>query len=176
MDAHAPDVANAPRNPPVVRRAGLQDHPDVARLLDEALPNEPYRYADNLAWDESFVLNHVALSEGRLVGYITVLVSPPDPRGHALWQRLPRPYVGCLAVKPSHQRQGIGHRLINATLAALPTLPVAPGLSGHLYLECADALVPVYRRMGFEHLLPAQILALAGMPARANAMRRALPP
>lgn len=159
-----------------MRRADLQDHSHVARLLGETLPDAPYRYADNLSWDESFVLNHVAMSEGLLAGYITVLVYPSDPQGRALWQRLPRPYVGCLAVRPGHQRQGIGHRLVGATLAALPGLAVAPNLSDHLYLECADALVPVYESMGFEPLTSMRIQQFAGMPARANVMRRPLNP
>lgn len=113
---------------------------------------------------------------GSVIGYITTLVLPPAPQGRALWERLPRPYVGCLVVSPRHQRQGIGLRLVNATVSAALGARHIRALSDHLYLECSDALVPVYAKMGFERLAPAQIVAMAGMPARANVMRRPLAP
>lgn len=159
-----------------LRRPDLQDFSAVERVLQQALPDEPYRYAENLSWDETWVVNRVAEIDGGIVGYATTLVNAPHPQGRALWERLPRPYTGCLAVLERYRRQRIGLALIEATIAAVKQTAFAGVAGDHLYLECSNALVPVYRKMGFDSLSAQQVHALTGLAAKANVMRRPLLP
>ena len=77
----------------------------------------------------------VAEVEGAMVGHVAV--SPVSVPGGAYWYGL-----GPLAVLPTHRRQGIGARLVDAALADLAAI----GASGCVVLGDPD----YYGRFGFE--------------------------
>jgi ribosomal protein S18 acetylase RimI-like enzyme len=71
----------------------------------------------------------------------------------------PHWYLEVLSVRPEHQRQGLGSRLVT------PILERADGERMPCYLETADpANVDFYRRFGFEVVNPALEVIAGGPP------------
>ena len=126
------------------------------RVLAEKLP---YNYELNIGTDGC--LNLVAEDDGRVVGYLSMLVKRWDPRGRHLWQRLV-PYIAFVGVLPERQRQGIGAALLqDAIREAARLCPCEP----HLFLEHAPHNIAsrLYERVGFRALSAGEIRQLAGL-------------
>lgn len=103
----------------IVRAARAEDQAEIRRIVIAARLDPTW-----LDWQHF----NVAEEEGEVLGVAQV-----------------KPHADCrefasFAVKPAHQRRGVGALLLEATLA---------GEHGATYLICRDALAGYYARFGF---------------------------
>jgi GNAT superfamily N-acetyltransferase len=144
----------------LIRPAEPKDVEGVAVICRRVLAEKlPYNYELNIGTEGCW--NLVAEDEGRVVGYLTMLVKRWDPRGRHLWQRLV-PYIAFVGVRPEWQRQGIGAALVrDAIREAARLCPLEP----RLFLEHAPHNVAsrLYQRVGFRALSADEVRRLAGL-------------
>lgn len=144
----------------LIRPAELKDIEGAAAICRRVLAEKlPYNYELNIGTEGCF--NLVAEDDGRVLGYLTMLVKRWDPRGRHLWQRLV-PYIAFVGVLPEQQRQGIGGALLrDAIREAARLCPLEP----RLFLEHAPHNIAsrLYQRAGFRALSAEEIRRLAGL-------------
>lgn len=103
---------------PIIAPLSDADPASVERLLDDAFGKDrhgrtAYRIRDGMAWLPD--LSFAAFDQGRLIATLQCWpVALTTPQGQAF----PLVLVGPVAVAPSHQRDGIGRRLMETMLAA----------------------------------------------------------
>ncbi len=155
----------------LIRPAELKDMEGAAAICRRVLAEKlPYNYELNIGTDGC--LNLVAEDEGRVVGYLTMLVKRWDPRGRHLWQRL-APYIAFVGVLPERQGQGIGGALLqDAIHEAARLCPLEP----RLFLEHAPRNIAsrLYQRVGFRALSADEVRRLAGLNVKSPVMCFAL--
>ena len=99
----------------VVRPAADEDAPAIREVLTTAFPTaDEADLVVRLAGDGDLVLSFVAAVDGKVVGHIAFSRMTVTADG----DRVPALGLAPVAVHPSHQRSGIGGRLIERGLAA----------------------------------------------------------
>ncbi len=155
----------------LIRPAEFNDMEGAAVICRRVLAEKlPYNYELNIGTQGCF--NLVAEEDGRVIGYLTMLVKRWDPRGRHLWQRLV-PYIAFVGVLPDWQRQGIGGALLrDAIREAARLCPLEP----RLFLEHAPHNIAshLYQRVGFRALSAEEIRQLTGLNVESPVMGFAL--
>lgn len=99
----------------VVRPAADEDAPAIREVLTTAFPTaDEADLVEQLAGAGDLVLSFVAAVDGKVVGHIAFSRMTVTADG----DRVPALGLAPVAVHPSHQRSGIGGRLIERGLAA----------------------------------------------------------
>lgn len=97
----------------IIRAETAADHDTIRRIVDEAFGDTiTSRIVDGIRGSDRFVpeLSLVAVSEGQSLGHVISSYVDLVPGTRRVLQ------LGPLAVVPSHQRQGIGTALMEATI------------------------------------------------------------
>lgn len=137
----------------VANRNDVQAASAVQRAL---IPDgHPYEYAQNILCTDT--ANLVAVHNGAVVGFISVLLGGLNPNGHNLWERL-RPYLAFVGVLPGLQRQCIGTDLIRCALQIR-----SPHATSGMWVECPESAAQFYEKIGFTRVAPDAVQQYAGM-------------
>lgn len=114
-----PDPADATEGSPVtIREEKPGDEAGIREVVREAFrEDDEAELVEQLRADGEVTLSLVAVEGGQIVGH--VLFCPLTVR--TLWGPAAALALAPLAVLPSHQRRGIGTRLVRAGLAAVGT-------------------------------------------------------
>jgi GNAT superfamily N-acetyltransferase len=151
----------------LIRPAEAADTEGAADICHRVLAEKlPFDYHFNIGLDGC--VNLVADDDGRIVGFLSMLVKCWDARGRHLWQRV-TPYIAFVGVVPDRQRQGIGAALLQEAIReAARSCPFEP----RLYLEHAPHNIAgrLYQRVGFRALSPAEIRELTGLKVSSPVM------
>lgn len=138
--------AEKPSGQVIIREATIDDVNAVEWLQKQLLPDyHKFNYAQNIGVPGC--ANLVALVDGGVVGFISVLLVVSDPTADQLWCRL-APYVGFVGVLQKFQRKGFCRMLLNKIFDQLS----AEGRESVLYLECTPDKSSVYEKIGFERI------------------------
>lgn len=134
-----------------IRQAAIEDRSEIRVLQTTLFPGpHPYSYEMNIGcWDTH---NFVALSEQKVVGYISTLVSGPDQNEPHLWQRM-KPYLAFMGVLPEFQGRRIGTALLHQAVGRVFMVTAAP----YFYLECDEKPAGFYLKTGWEQMGPEEV-------------------
>ncbi len=162
--------------PAVIRLAEPRDVEGAGAICGRVLSGKlPYQYELNIGLEEC--LNLVAVEEGQVIGYATVLLRRWDPRGRHLWQRV-APYLAFIGVLPEKQGRGVGELLLRAVFReSARRCPHEP----HLFLEHTpdNRAARLYARVGFRAMSPDEVFRLSGLapkgPVQCFELASALP-
>jgi GNAT superfamily N-acetyltransferase len=150
-----PEMMAPPSSSLEFRIAQPCDIPHVQVIEHLLFPGNGHVYAQNIL--HASTRNLVATSQGRVVGYASALTAGQNLQGRALWQRI-RPYIGCIGIHPSHQRQGIGSELLRRTCEYV----FRTTSYRHIYLECSPELVAFYLQSRWCEVPSSEVEALFG--------------
>ncbi|WP_329741516.1 GNAT family N-acetyltransferase [Dyella sp. A6] len=130
--------------------------------------DHPYEYARNILC--SGTVNLVAVHDGAIVGFISVLLGGLNPNGQHLWERL-RPYLAFVGVLPELQGQHVGAELIRHALQLSD-----PRATSGMWLECPESASTFYEKVGFVRVTPEAIQQHTGLSPKGPVYRLASKP
>lgn len=157
-----------------IRGGVREDIEQVKMLVDTCLcEGNKYRYENNIFYPSDTV-NSVAINivDNRIVGYITALRPPGDPRSEVIWKRL-RPYIGFVGVLPEARYNGIATTLLKSVSNSMARH--YPG-SNFIYLECKEKLVSFYERRGYSLVDPNLVKEEFGVLPKGPLLRTCIRP
>ncbi|SKC61534.1 GNAT family N-acetyltransferase [Pseudoxanthomonas indica] len=139
-----------------IRAAANADEGQVDAIQHACLPAaHRYRYSQNIGVPGT--ANFVATDGAAVVGYISMLHSPPDLAGPYLWQRL-KPYMAFVGVLPASRKHGVGARLVRQGVRS-----VVQEEHQLTWLECEEQVAGFYERLGYRRAAPSEVLAAVGL-------------
>jgi len=148
---------------PIIRLAEPRDLEGAGVICSRVLSGKlPYQYELNIGLEGC--LNLVAEEEGRVIGYVSVLLRRWNPRGRNLWERV-APYLAFIGIIPEKQSRGVGESLLRAAIRETALrCPNEP----QLFLEHApdNRAARLYARVGFRTMSRDEIFRLTGLEAK----------
>jgi GNAT superfamily N-acetyltransferase len=147
-----------------IRTANSNDIQGASAVQHAVIADDhPYEYARNIQCLGT--VNLVAIHNGVVAGFISILLAGLKPDGHHLWERL-RPYLAFLGVLPEMQRQDIGTELIRHALEI-----VSQHSASGLWLECPESSAKFYEKVGFVRLTPEAVQRHTGLTPKGPVYR-----
>lgn len=142
-----------------IRAASPDDFQGASAVQHAVIPDgHPYEYARNILCPGT--VNLVAIHNGAVVGFISVLLGGLNPNGHNLWERL-RPYLAFVGVLPELQGQHVGAELIRCALQISD-----PHATSGMWLECPESAAQFYEKVGFVQVAPDVVQQHTGLPPK----------
>ncbi len=143
-----------------IREATKQDQTAAGLVRSGVLPQtHRYQYEHNIG--AVGCANFVAVENGRVIGFLSVLLTRWNVNGPNLWERL-APYLAFIGVLPEKQRRGVGESLLRSACEFAARLCPSEPL---LFLEHPSENNPIrlYVRAGFKTMTKDEVFAIAGI-------------
>jgi ribosomal protein S18 acetylase RimI-like enzyme len=150
-----------------IRAATTQDRNEAGIVRSSVLPStHPYQYELNIGAPNC--ANFVAVENGEVVGFLSLLLTRWNAQGQHLWERL-APYLAFIGVLPNKQHRGIGRSLLRCAAEHVArSCPKEP----FLFLEHRpeNEAARLYVRAGFRAMTAEEVFDVAGMNPKGAVM------